>query len=84
MAIPQVFGVYNKAYMFDDRSGLVREYRDLVQSQKDASHCARCGRCESVCPQGLEVISLLEKVYAEVVELMDKADAGARAAHKSV
>ncbi|MGI6146998.1 MAG: aldo/keto reductase [Firmicutes bacterium] len=84
VAIPQVFGVYNKAYMFDDRSGLVREYRDLVQSQKDASHCARCGRCESVCPQGLEVISLLEKVYAEVVELMDKADAGARAAHKSV
>ena len=51
----------NKAYMFDDRSGLV-EVRDLVQSQKDASHCARCGRCESVCPQGLEVISLLEKV----------------------
>ena len=84
VAIPQVFGVYNKAYMFDDRSGLVREYRDLVQSQKDSSHCARCGRCESGCPQGLEVISLLEKVYAEVVELMDKADAGARAAHKSV
>lgn len=65
VAIPSVFSMYNSAYMFDDMPALARNYSGLVTAEKDASRCAECGQCEAVCPQGLEIISLLKQVHAE-------------------
>ncbi len=65
VAIPSVFSMYNNAYLFGDMQALGRQYAGLMKAEKDASRCAECGQCESVCPQNLEIISLLKQVHAE-------------------
>ena len=39
----------------------VREYTIVTQDRGKAADCIQCGQCESVCPQHLPIISLLEK-----------------------
>ena len=36
-------------------------YRNLLEKNKAADQCAACGQCESVCPQNLAIIELLQK-----------------------
>ena len=58
--IPEIFNVYNR------RKGspefrTVREYGIVTLNRGKASDCIACGQCESVCPQHLSIIQLLEK-----------------------
>ena len=58
--IPDIFTVYNR------REGsphfrTVREYTIVTTDKGKAADCVQCGQCESVCPQHLPIISLLEK-----------------------
>jgi predicted aldo/keto reductase-like oxidoreductase len=58
--IPEIFTVYNR------REGsphfrTVREYTIVTQDRGKLADCVKCGQCESVCPQHLPIISLLEK-----------------------
>ena len=58
--IPDIFTVENR------RKGspefrTKREYTIVTQDKGKASDCIACGQCESVCPQHLEIISLLQK-----------------------
>ena len=58
--IPEIFTVYNR------REGsphfrTVREYTIVTTDKGKAVDCVQCGQCESVCPQHLPIISLLEK-----------------------
>ena len=58
--IPEIFTVYNR------RKGspefrTIREYNIVTQGKGRASECVQCGQCESVCPQHLPIIQLLEK-----------------------
>ena len=58
--IPDIFTVYNR------REGsphfrTVREYTIVTTGKGKANECVACGQCESVCPQHLPIISLLEK-----------------------
>ncbi len=58
--IPDIFTVYNR------REGsphfrTVREYTIVTTGKGKAADCIGCGQCESVCPQHLPIISLLEK-----------------------
>lgn len=58
--IPDIFTVYNR------RKGsphfrTVREYTIVTTGKGKAADCIGCGQCESVCPQHLPIISLLEK-----------------------
>ena len=57
--IPEIFTVFNR------RKGspefrTKREYTIVTQDKGKASQCIQCGQCESVCPQHLPIISLLE------------------------
>ena len=61
--IPEIFNVVNR------RKGspefrTVREYNIVTQNKGKASDCIQCGQCESVCPQHLPIISLLEESRA--------------------
>lgn len=60
--IPENFSVYNQSFMYNDAEYYKYEYKDLVQEKKDASRCVKCGKCESACPQKLQIRDLLEEV----------------------
>lgn len=58
--IPEIFGVINR------RKGspefrTKREYGIVTLGKGRASDCISCGQCESVCPQHLPIIRLLEE-----------------------
>ncbi|MEA4890806.1 MAG: aldo/keto reductase [Clostridiaceae bacterium] len=57
--IPDVFRLYNQAFLFDDAKSSCQGYRDLAAKKNDASQCVACGHCESLCPQSISIIEKL-------------------------
>ena len=58
--IPEIFAVSNRR-KGSPRFRTVREYNIVTQGRGRASDCVSCGQSESVCPQHLSIISLLEQ-----------------------
>ena len=61
--IPDIFNVVNR------RTGspefrTIREYTIVTEGKGKAIDCISCGQCESACPQGLQIISLLRQCRA--------------------
>ena len=66
--IPDIFACLNKHNTFN--SWNQKFYYENVLTQEGhgkASDCIQCGQCEGICPQGLPIISLLQKA-AETFE----------------
>jgi len=61
--IPDVFGLYNEAGIFNAWEGSRRMYAGIAKASKDASRCVECGQCEAACPQQLKVIELLKEAH---------------------
>ena len=59
--IPEVFKSVNRYYQLDQLEGARKDYARRLQDRSKASDCIACGQCESVCPQHLSIISLLEE-----------------------
>jgi predicted aldo/keto reductase-like oxidoreductase len=68
--IPEIFKSVNQIYAFGDHVRPHLYYEGMLASgeTQKASDCIACGQCESVCPQHLEIVSLLQKAS----ELLDK------------
>ena len=66
--IPDVFGLYNEAGIFNAWEGSRWMYGGIVKASRDASKCAECGQCEAACPQQLKVIELLKEAHAALAE----------------
>jgi len=63
--IPEIFNVINRK-KGSPKFRTVREYDIVTQGRGRAGSCIACGQCESACPQGLEIISLLRQCRAEL------------------
>jgi hypothetical protein len=63
--IPRIFEAYNEAYMLNRLDSLKWNYGGIIRDGADGSLCVACGQCESVCPQGLPIISLLQQIDTE-------------------
>lgn len=64
--IPDLFTAYNSARTYGANRRYVTYYKNHTQGEHSlASQCIGCGQCERVCPQHLEIISLLQKVAKE-------------------
>ena len=63
--IPDIFGAYNESQMFDNPQNFANRYGRMIAAGNDASKCVACGACESICPQHLNVIDLLQKIDTE-------------------
>ncbi len=60
--IPEMFACLNTKKMFDDWNQKNYYRRVLTLNNGKASECLKCGKCEKVCPQHLEIRSLLTQV----------------------
>lgn len=59
--IPDLFDLLNGENSFNNFNGK-RRYSWVTDKRGKASDCIRCGRCEKVCPQGIEIRRMLMKV----------------------
>ena len=58
--IPEIFTVENRK-KGSPEFRTIREYTIVTQGRGNAGDCIACGQCESVCPQHLPIIELLER-----------------------
>ena len=64
--IPDLFTAYNSQKMYGVNNRYKTYYKDHTQGDNQpASACIGCGQCEGVCPQHLEIVSLLQDVSKE-------------------
>ena len=61
--IPDMFNTLNSVTVFNDPNAK-GYYQNVLISEENgkASDCLKCGMCEEVCPQHLDIRDLLEKV----------------------
>lgn len=59
--IPRNFSLYNDHHMLQDPAAKLR-YTRLLSDTAKASNCVRCGQCEPLCPQGIQIMDELEHV----------------------
>lgn len=61
--IPGIFRCYNELTVKGEHPEPHGIYRDLTESGKSskANECKKCGKCEAVCPQHIEIIKSLEE-----------------------
>lgn len=68
ISIPDVFRTVNTLRLYtNDEFRPKNFYSGLIQRSGKASDCIECGQCESVCPQHLQIISLMN----EAAEMLD-------------
>ena len=59
--IPDIFAIRNRQLIYPGFDKGKGEYRIATNGRGKASDCLACGQCESVCPQHLPIIELLEE-----------------------
>lgn len=63
--IPACFAAYNTSYAVDKRTGMFQYVISSNAMSKDsrfASDCVECGKCETHCPQGIQIRKELKAV----------------------
>lgn len=65
--IPTIFELYNNIFVYGTEDQSKEAYKRQQELKKDVSQCIECGACEQICPQHLEVISLLKEAHNGLV-----------------
>ncbi len=66
--IPRNFSIWNELAMYGNKERAQQRYQMTAQ-EKRADQCKQCGKCETVCPQGLQIRKDLKQAAAEIKEL---------------
>ena len=64
--IPDNFSIWNKLSMFSQKDAIKEQWAAHFPDAEKASHCARCGKCEGVCPQKLPIRASLAQLQQEL------------------
>jgi len=59
--VPEIFSLYNQYYVRNEDDEIKRKYWEHITPESQAKRCARCGRCEEVCPQHLQIPEILSR-----------------------
>lgn len=60
--IPLNFSVYNNYGVYGNKERIINQYKEMTLGKKSAEFCIECGKCESVCPQHIEIRSKLKEI----------------------
>jgi len=59
--IPEVISLYNEYFMKDKDDAIKTKYWEHITPESQAKRCARCGKCEELCPQKLTIREVLNR-----------------------
>jgi predicted aldo/keto reductase-like oxidoreductase len=59
--IPEVISLYNEYFMKDKDDAIKKKYWEHITPESQAKRCARCGKCEELCPQKLTIREVLNR-----------------------
>ena len=59
--IPGIFSLYNEYYVSNKNDEVKRKYWEHITPESQAKRCKRCGKCEELCPQHLEIREILNR-----------------------
>ncbi len=68
VAIPRIFATYNQGKMYNEEDMARMRYNQFLKPEERADRCVACGKCESVCPQQIQIIDWLKKVHSSLAE----------------
>ena len=60
VGIPDIFKVINTVNMYGRSEKTGKMYARMLEKKSGPTDCIQCGQCESVCPQHLPIIELLQ------------------------
>lgn len=61
MPVSEIIKLYNNYLAFGFLPSMVGGYAAAIRTTAKASDCQKCGVCEDICPQKIEIIDVLEK-----------------------
>jgi len=66
--IPRNFELYNESIMFDMLDQVKESYLNLKNANENsvAESCISCKKCESVCPQNINIADLMREVHTKL------------------
>lgn len=59
--IPEVFGLWNRALMFDNREKACKSYKSEFAAEGGPVNCTQCEHCIPLCPQGINIPTKLKE-----------------------
>jgi predicted aldo/keto reductase-like oxidoreductase len=59
--IPEIISLYNEYYIKNRADEIESKYWEHITPESQAKRCARCGRCEELCPQKLPIRNILSE-----------------------
>ena len=45
--------------MYNNKDRIKNTYDSMIQEEGSAQHCIKCGKCETLCPQGIKIRDML-------------------------
>ncbi len=61
--IPEIISLYNEYFMKDKNDEVKKKYWEHITPESQAKRCARCGKCEELCPQKLTIREVLSRAH---------------------
>lgn len=64
--IPANFKTWNTYHMYQNYNMVKGQWENSLGDEKQAKNCVKCGKCEAVCPQKIQIRADLERVQADL------------------